>query len=84
MKLLEQMLEQYRNRHERLPNLIVLTPEALAALASKREIALRCAGVPVTCLESAPIDAVPDGDGLGVAVENGQLVSFDVRLPAHR
>jgi len=78
MKLLNQMISQYRTRHGTLPQQVVVTPAALAALAVKRAVMVQCQGVKVLCREIEPHEPTPSGPSLGVAVRAAQLVSFDL------
>lgn len=78
MKLLAQMVTQFRDKHQTLPKQVVVTPAALAALAVKRSVALRCMGVPVICREIEASETVKSGPALGVSILNNQLVSFDL------
>ncbi len=47
--LLAQIVNQFAQRHRRLPKLVVVTPEALAALAVKNAVPTRVNGIPVVC-----------------------------------
>jgi len=78
MKLLAQMVTQFRDKHETLPRTVVVTPAALAALAVKRSVGVRCMGVPVVCREIEASEVVKSGPSLGVSILNSQLVSFDL------
>lgn len=78
MKLLVEMVAQFKTRHKTLPRQIILTPAALAALAVKRSVALRVGGVPVVCREIERAEVTSSGPVLGVAVHDRHLVCFDL------
>jgi hypothetical protein len=76
-KVLTQLVEQYRQRHQRLPEQIVVHPVALATLAIKQSIAPKWNGIPVKCREIKPT-IKPDSTKLGITVIDGALRAFDL------
>jgi len=84
-KLLTQMVEQFRNRHARMPEKIVLHPLALPVLALRRSVAAVWAGIPVEIKEIDTSRLTKDEDAryLGVALDadaqKAQLVAFDLK-----
>ncbi len=80
-RLLTQMVEQYQQRHNRLPEKIIMDPLAATALAIKQSLAPLCKGVPVLCWEPDAKKATKGDDAryLGVAVQNDRVVCFDLR-----
>jgi len=77
-KLLTQLVDQYRQKHQKPPQRIVVSPIALTALALERTIAPTWQGIPVECREIQVEDIVKSGPRLGIEVQNGQIVSFDL------
>lgn len=75
--LLSQMVAQYQARHQRLPDAIHVHPAALAALVVKGTVAPRWNGIPVKCLEVAPVER-PTERILGISLWQGALRSFDL------
>jgi hypothetical protein len=76
-KLLSQLVKQFQDQHQRLPQEIVIHPVALAALALKRSIATRWNGIPVICKEIKP-DAKASGMRLGITIVDSALRGFDL------
>lgn len=70
-------MNQFKERHQRLPDEIVVHPVALAALALKQSVAPLWNGIPVKCCEIKP-DAKASNRKLGITVVNGALRGFDV------
>lgn len=70
-------MEQFRARHSRLPEEIVVHPIALAALAIRRSVAPMWNGIPVKCRDVKPINK-PVGNRLGITIISGALRSFDL------
>ena len=78
-KLLTQMLEQYRERNNRLPQEIQVHPVALLALTAKQEIAPQWNGIPVKVREVAPAGELEKpARFLGITVIDGALRCFDL------
>ena len=78
-KVLTQMVDQFQRKHQKLPERIVLTPLALAALAVKHSAAPMWRGIPVQCREIKMEEIDGAGPWLGVDVEGRQIVSFDLK-----
>lgn len=74
-QILPALVRQFQSQHSgKLPESIVLTPEALAALAVKKEVVTRSEGVPVVCepFEVKDIAAPGTGTRLGVLIVAGE------------
>lgn len=75
------MVEQYQQRHKKLPEKIIVHPLALVSLGLRRSIAPVWNGIPVECREITQQDGKRGGTRLGVTVEakrkEATLVSFD-------
>jgi len=78
MKVLTKMVQQYETRHGGLPQKIVATPLALAALAIKASAAPLWNGIPVESREIQTEEVVRSGPNLGLDLDGAQLVSFDL------
>ena len=80
-KILSQMVEQYQQRHQCLPEKILVHPLALVALGIRRSVAPVWNGVRVECREVSPKEGKKGGRCLGVYLEargrETSLVSFD-------
>jgi len=80
-KILSEMVEQYQQRHHKLPEKIVIHPLALVALGIRRSIAPVWNGIPVECREVSPVEGKKGGNRLGVWLEakkkEAALVTFD-------
>lgn len=73
MRVLNQLLEQFRKHHdEKAPLEIVVAPAALASLAIKQSATPKVDGVPLTCRLFALNEALKPGKGsrLGVFLHN--------------
>lgn len=75
-KVLSLLVAQFQNRHQRLPEEILVHPVALTALALKRSVAPKWNGIPVKCREVKP--AGTGGKKLGITVVGGALRGFDL------
>jgi hypothetical protein len=75
-KVLTQLVKQFTERHNRLPDEIVIHPVALAALAIKQSVAPLWNGIPVKCREVKPAKA--GTRKLGVTIVDGALRGFDL------
>ena len=75
--MLTQLVNQFKDRHQRLPEKIVLHPLALAALAIKKSVAPMWNGIPVECREIKP-SAKASTVRLGITVVDGVLRGFDL------
>lgn len=75
--MLSQLVEQFQNRHSRLPEEIVVHPVALVALALKQSVAPKWKGIPVRCRDVKPV-AKPVGNRMGVTIVGGALRCFDL------
>lgn len=69
MKILNQMLEQFRLRHRRNPDQIVVSPQAAVVIAARRSLAPIWNGVPVACQNVSNLKPVPGKTRLLVDVE---------------
>ncbi len=77
--MLSQLVDQYRQRHSREPDEIVVHPVALAALTIKQSVAPKWNGIPVKCEVTKPVGAEDiTGRKMGVTVINGALRAFDL------
>lgn len=76
-KVLTLLVNQFKERHQRLPEKIIIHPVALAALAVKKSVAPLWNGIPVSCREVQP-SAKNSGRALGVTVFKGALRGFDL------
>lgn len=74
-KLLTQLVDQFRERHQYPPSLIAVSPMALVILATKKSIATSWGGIRVEVREEIPrmetkkprtlgVDLVPEGTSL--------------------
>ena len=79
-KVLSQMLEQFRERHNQAPRAIVVAPVALVALGIKRSVAPSWDRVPVECrlFEKEEVVELGTGTRLGVFVYKGDLRSCEL------
>lgn len=75
-KILSQLVNQFQERHQRMPEEIIVHPVALAALALKQSVAPKWNGIPVKCREVKP--GKGEGKKLGVTVVDGALRAFDL------
>lgn len=85
MKLLTQIVEQFRARHQRLPTRIIVDPLALVSLGLRRSVAPQWNGIPVECREITPKPPESTPTALGVCVqvdpqksEEAYLIGFEV------
>ena len=85
-ELLGQMVDQFRARHQRLPERIVVAPLACLALAVKQSIATSCQGVRVECRDIQEAEATTDRalvKSLAVFIvpedRTGRLVACDLK-----
>lgn len=76
-KILSQLVNQFKEQHQRLPDEIVIHPVALAALALKKSVAPLWNGIPVKCRVVKP-SAQSSTRKLGVIVKDGALRGFDL------
>jgi len=76
-KVLTQLVNQFKERHNHPPDEIVIHPIALAALAIKQSVAPLWNGIPVKCREIKP-DAKASNRKLGITVVAGALRGFDL------
>jgi hypothetical protein len=80
-KILTRMVEQYLERHKKLPEKIIIHPLALVSLGLRRSVAPVWNGIRVECEEVAPEASKKDGSCLGVCIaikrKESVLVSFD-------
>ena len=87
MKLLSQMVDQFRARHNRLPSRIVIDPLALVSLGLRRSVAPFWSGIPVECRDISPEPPKSTPTALGVCVQvnpknkaEAYLQAFDLCL----
>lgn len=76
-KVLTLLVNQFKERHQRLPDEIIIHPVALAALALKKSIAPLWNSIPVRCRVVKP-SAKSSTRKLGVIVVDGTLRGFDL------
>jgi len=80
-KILSEMVDQYQQRHHKLPEKIVIHPLALVALGIRRSVAPVWNGIQVECREISPAEGKKGGTRLGVWLEakkkEAALVTFD-------
>ena len=82
--VLSQMLNQFEQRHARLPARIVVTPLALLLLAVKHSAATTWQGIPVQCRDLDASEAVANDSATGLAVfaqpdgNSARLACFDI------
>lgn len=71
-RILSQLLEQFKQKHGKAPQEIVVAPAALASLALKKSAKSKIDGVSLTCRLFSPGEVLPPGKGtrLGVFVHN--------------
>lgn len=69
MKLLSQLVEQFRAKHNRMPSRIVVDPLALVSLGLRRSVAPFWNGIPVECREVVPVPPKITPTALGVCVQ---------------
>lgn len=74
-KILSRMIEQFRARHGRNPEQIVVSPQALALLALRNSVGSTWEGLPVIC--SANFPTGQKATVLAVAVDGNQVVALD-------
>ncbi len=84
--VLSQMLGQYQQRHNRLPEKVVLAPLACLALAIRGQLAPTWRSIPLECREISEAEATKDrgkARSLGVFVlpedRTARLVSCDLQ-----
>ena len=78
-KILTLLVEQYRQKHHRLPEKIVVHPVAMVVLSARRSIAPKWNDIPVVCEAVKPRflgDQAPTA--LGVTVNGSALQGFDL------
>lgn len=85
--VLSLMVDQFRERHSRPPEKVVLVPLACLALAVKSSLAPNWNGIPVECREISEQEATDDRSqarSLAVFVlpedRTGRLVSCDLKV----
>lgn len=66
--LLAQIVNQFTQRHRRPPKAVVVTPDALAALAIKKSLPTVVEGVPVVCRDINPNEVTNGNDASSVGV----------------
>jgi len=88
MKLLSQLVEQFRAKHNRMPSRIIVDPLALVSLGLRRSVAPFWNGIPVECREviPAPPESTPTALGVCVQIDPkdskiAYLQGFEVCLP---
>jgi hypothetical protein len=88
MKVLSQLVEQFRARHHKMPSRIVVDPLALVSLGLRRSIAPVWNGIPVECREINPAPLQSKPTALGVCVQTdpqdpkvSYLQGFELCLP---
>ena len=69
MKLLSQLVEQFRAKHNRMPTRILIDPLALVSLGLRRSVAPFWNGIPVECREVSPAKPGSTPMALGVCVQ---------------
>ena len=83
-KILTQFIDQFRAKHLRDPEQIVVTPLAMTLMALRRSIAPKWDNIPLCCREIELEEAVNDLDArtLGIALDTEAseptLVAFDI------
>lgn len=88
MKILSNLVEQFRAKHHRPPSRIVVDPLALVSLGLRRSVAPFWNGIPVECREvvPAPPESTPNALGVCIQVDPrdpkiAYLQGFEVCLP---
>ena len=88
VKVLTQLVEQFRARHNRLPSRIVVDPLALVSLGLRRSVAPVWNGIPVECRDLTPAPPRSTPTALGVCVQvdpknpaTAYLQGFELCLP---
>ena len=78
-KILSQLVEQFQQKHGRLPEKILVHPAAAVVLSFRKSLAPTWKGVPVVCEAVKPVDlgAAP-ATKLGVTVYKDLLQGFDL------
>lgn len=76
-KILTQLVNQFQERHQRLPDEIWIHPVALTVLALRRSVAPKWNGVPVKVVEVRETKKASTRI-LGITVVDGALRGFDV------
>lgn len=76
-KILTQLVQQFQDRHQRLPDEIWIHPVALTVLALRRSVAPKWQGVPVKVVEFKKHKKASTRI-LGITVINGALQGFEV------
>jgi hypothetical protein len=75
------MVEQYQERHKKLPEKIMVHPLALVALGLRRSVAPTWNGIPVECSDISPENGRKGGSRLGICIEANKkeaaLITFD-------
>lgn len=86
LEVLNQMVDQFRARHQRLPEKVVVAPLACLALAVKQNLMPVCQGVRVECRDIQEQEATNDRSlarSLAVFVlpedRTGRLVACDLK-----
>lgn len=78
--ILNQMVQEFKTKHGKLPTSITVTPLALALLAIRHSVSLRCEGVPVDSRLFSEQEVVTNGPNLGVFVyENSSTGQHELR-----
>ena len=71
-QILVQMVQDFKQKHGKLPTKISVAPVALALLAIRRSASVVCEGVPVECRLFDEQEVVQNGPNLGIFVyKNG-------------
>ena len=76
--ILSRMVQQYAEKHGKLPKQIVIDPLALIVLTHRKSIAPKWRGIPVVCRELQT--RKPEGvcNALGIVAFRGDLRALDV------
>lgn len=78
-KMLSQLVEQYREKHRKLPEKIVVHPAAMVVLAMRRSLGPVWNGIPVVCEATKPRNL---GDKpatmLGITIFKDHLQGYDL------
>ena len=74
--LLNQFLQQYRQKHQSSPRAIVVTPAACLALGIKDSLTPRIEGVPVVCRMFDEKEVVESGPVLGVFCRQNEQIEL--------
>ena len=78
-KMLSLLVEQFREKHQRQPEKIVIHPLAMVALGLRQSLAPIWNGIPVACedIKPAPLEG-KSATKLGIIVYNSALRGFDL------